>query len=401
MEKYDKMPKWLKRVQENSWELELLISGGAIFSLFKLSDFFQEFALTIRITNVASGLHLFTVFGMYGIKLLTIGFITHLLIRAYWVGQVCLNFAFPNGVLSRKEVSKKTPFKDVFESKDNLKSDLLEIDSIAGIALFLSIILTYLLVGFLISLIPTLTIPSLLFKNFGSSFLSAYANVLFVIYLIYILDLVLFGLLRRVPYISYVLYPFFIALDYLTLRFFIQKPLRVYSSNINKKIISTLLIFFFSMALILTYTSIYKIMKWLNILDQRNYRNSLAKNWLDQELYLDQYDKDAIITRPVIQSQIITGSFLKLYFPYFKDYDYLIEQYITSKEYTYPSDMLIVYLDDKEVESIDWFNYRGFKNSKIGLQTLIDISSLNKGKHILRLESVGQEVSYSMIFWKE
>ena len=31
------IPKWLKQIMENSWELELLISGGAIFSLFQLS----------------------------------------------------------------------------------------------------------------------------------------------------------------------------------------------------------------------------------------------------------------------------------------------------------------------------------------------------------------------------
>ena len=29
----DETPSWLKNLQENSWELELLISGGAIFTL--------------------------------------------------------------------------------------------------------------------------------------------------------------------------------------------------------------------------------------------------------------------------------------------------------------------------------------------------------------------------------
>jgi len=37
------IPKWLRRLQENSWEMELLISGGAIFSLFQLSDLYVDF----------------------------------------------------------------------------------------------------------------------------------------------------------------------------------------------------------------------------------------------------------------------------------------------------------------------------------------------------------------------
>lgn len=34
------IPKRLKQPQENSWELELLISGGVIFTLFQLSNWF-------------------------------------------------------------------------------------------------------------------------------------------------------------------------------------------------------------------------------------------------------------------------------------------------------------------------------------------------------------------------
>jgi hypothetical protein len=30
---------WLKRLQQNSWEVELLISGGAIFTLFQIPEY--------------------------------------------------------------------------------------------------------------------------------------------------------------------------------------------------------------------------------------------------------------------------------------------------------------------------------------------------------------------------
>jgi hypothetical protein len=35
-ESVDLESQWLKRLQQNSWEVELLISGGAIFTLFQI-----------------------------------------------------------------------------------------------------------------------------------------------------------------------------------------------------------------------------------------------------------------------------------------------------------------------------------------------------------------------------
>src|SRR5687767_1705820 len=92
------IPNWLREIEENSWNLELLISGGAIFSLLQLPDLFIEFIFTLRFTNHLPGTGLFIVMGMFGIRLLTVGFILHLLMRAYWLALVCINYANKNGI---------------------------------------------------------------------------------------------------------------------------------------------------------------------------------------------------------------------------------------------------------------------------------------------------------------
>src|SRR5436190_17320790 len=91
-------PKWLKRIQENSWEAEILISGGAIFSLFQLGDFAGQYVLHIKEIRQTAGLNETAMFLFMGINGITIGFITHLILRAFWVGLVCLNFAYPAGI---------------------------------------------------------------------------------------------------------------------------------------------------------------------------------------------------------------------------------------------------------------------------------------------------------------
>jgi hypothetical protein len=50
-----KVPQWLKKLQENSWELELLISGRAIFSLFQLTDVFFKLDERLRRPKSDSG----------------------------------------------------------------------------------------------------------------------------------------------------------------------------------------------------------------------------------------------------------------------------------------------------------------------------------------------------------
>jgi hypothetical protein len=91
------IPKWLRKLQENSWEMELLISGGAIFSLFQLSDLYVDFISSLKMTNAIVGLGILSMVGMFSLKLLTVGFITHLIFRAFWLALVCINYVFPNG----------------------------------------------------------------------------------------------------------------------------------------------------------------------------------------------------------------------------------------------------------------------------------------------------------------
>jgi hypothetical protein len=128
-DKENKIPKWLKKIQEHSWELEILISGGAIFSLYQLSDVFLDFSYTIEITSGFQTTTPYILFlCLFMIELLKIGFTSHLLIRAYWVSQISINLAFPNGIIDRRKLIRNSPFKIKNYSNDILRNDLLKID---------------------------------------------------------------------------------------------------------------------------------------------------------------------------------------------------------------------------------------------------------------------------------
>jgi len=89
------VPKWLQNLQDNSWEIELLISGGAVFTLLQFPDIFVNFIRTMRITSSIPGWVIYLILGMGCIKILTNGFILHLLLRSFWLAMVCINYIFP------------------------------------------------------------------------------------------------------------------------------------------------------------------------------------------------------------------------------------------------------------------------------------------------------------------
>src|SRR5687767_7073892 len=93
-----KAPKWLRRIQENSWEGEILISGGAIFTLLQLSDFLI-YAKTVLSENLPlAGLDEVIIFSMITLKWVTLNFVLHLIVRGYWLALLCVNSAFPGGI---------------------------------------------------------------------------------------------------------------------------------------------------------------------------------------------------------------------------------------------------------------------------------------------------------------
>src|SRR5688572_6484682 len=102
-------PQWLQDLQESSWELEFLISGGAIFTLIQASQFLTDSVQSLKITNALIGTDMLLIIATLGVQMLTLGFILHLSLRAFWVALVCANYVYPQGI-RRDKIKWKRPF---------------------------------------------------------------------------------------------------------------------------------------------------------------------------------------------------------------------------------------------------------------------------------------------------
>ena len=85
-EKNSEIPKWLQKIQNESWEAEILISGGAVYALFELSEYLSIGNTLQTIVEFGNPLYaLGTAINLLSlpIKLLSLGFIIYLIIRAF------------------------------------------------------------------------------------------------------------------------------------------------------------------------------------------------------------------------------------------------------------------------------------------------------------------------------
>lgn len=404
-EKENKIPKWLSNLQENSWELELLISGGAIFSLFHFSDVWLGWINTMKATSALPGTNIFLMAGILGIKILTIGFVLHLMLRSYWLAMVCINFIYPKGINKEKSELKK-PFRRNFKTLSDLHDPIMRVDKLCGTVMFMSITYAFALIGLMFTLFCIVTFPILLYPTTDSVFsiiINESSMYLTILFIVYILDFILFGLLRKIPYLSYVIYPFFFFFDRLSFRFIYQQPLSLLHTNVNKfkLILSTLIFLIFSF--IFTYLSIFRIMHWPNVFDSREYVWSMSEDQgISDSFYRDiPFEGKKFIRKVTIQSKLIKDNYVELCVIYDRQADFLIKEEADDQENAFFSEIIHIKLNGKPLTDIEWHPTWGENIDKIGLTAMIPIHELENKKHTLSIWNALKDRDEVILFWKD
>ncbi|GAB2653469.1 hypothetical protein [Arenimonas aestuarii] len=95
----------LPRRTTPTWEVELLLSGATVFTLVQLATWLPGWVSHIspRLSDFWRGVADMTlVYLMCGVVVLSVAFVLHLLLRAYWVALVGMDSVFPGGLKPEK-----------------------------------------------------------------------------------------------------------------------------------------------------------------------------------------------------------------------------------------------------------------------------------------------------------
>lgn len=407
--KKNSFKKLLDRLQEESWQLELLISGFAIFGLF--------YALEPVVYNLQLAQYdnnqvfvILYIIVHFSIQILIFNLLVHVLLRGLWIGSLGLRYVFGDIDFDKlnyseqfnKYLRKNIGSFDAYINKlENICSVIFSISFLLVFYIFSFFIICFILIGF---------------NTPAPDWLVYILRPLFVLFafgtLLTFFDFITQGLLKKNKWISKIYFPFYRFFSILTLSF-LYRPL-VYNLLDNKhgRRISLGLIPFYFLIYVVFHLNYQKS----NFITQESTKvsNSIIANSSNYEDIIKENNK-VLIGSFAIQSKVISEPYLKLIVPLSKSIEDSLIQFnsemkpINDKRGLYFRSVVTfnsnpTKLQDFSKEYLTTFeNYYRFKidttyyktefiitnfNYKLTLESYIGIKDLLEGKHIIEFQSL-------------
>jgi len=406
------LKKLLDRLQEDSWQLELLVSGFTIFGLFYALEPVQD-ALNTAIYEGGMFEDVYRIVYM-AILILIFNLILHVILRSVWIGALGLRYV--SGEVEIDKLNYSERFTNYLNKKIGSFDNYIEkLEKFCSIIFAISFLLIFYVAAFFIVKL-LLDYIELLYTD-NASILPWVLVVAIYFFLIIgavltFFDFVTQGLLKKNKWIAKLYFPFYWVFSYLTLSF-LYRPLyyNLLDNKFGRRVSILLLPFYISILFISlsyqvksNYISLYST-------------NSLSTIVSESENYEDLVEKnDLFIDVIAIQSRVINDSFIKVKIPFSNTIEDRIfefnESLIPKKDRRgYKFESIITFGDSpnttllerkKDSLQLEYLNtfYKIYSikidsipckpdfaivkgDNKIGFETYIGTGNLVEGKHIL------------------
>ena len=408
--------KLLEKLQEESWQLELLISGFAIFGLFTA----YEPIITYYNEAVATGQEyqraVFTVTRISCI-ILIFSLLIHVLLRGLWIGALGLRYV--SGDIDYEELNYGQKFTKYLKKRvgsfDKYIATLENYCSIIFAASFLLIFYVLAMTFVIITIglianniLSSNTLPSWVIPVIGVPLMLFVVIGMFLTFI----DFITQGFLKKKKWLSKIYFPFYWVFSFITLSF-LYRPI-VYNFLDNKfgrRFIMLLFPLFIIIAV--TFSLEYNFSNYFNIENQSNDYISNRDNYED---LLDE--KSRFIDNVVIQSNVIKDHYINVFVPYSERIENRVfsfnEGLRPKKDIRGLDSNIIVFGDDDNVlnkdslrrEYLNTFNKIYYtkidsmvidsdfivshtNKGTLGFETFLSTNDLSKGKHVLEFKRMG------------
>ncbi|USD25610.1 hypothetical protein [Flagellimonas marinaquae] len=414
--------KLLDSLQQQSWELELIISGFAIFGLFTAYE-----PLRIEMINAQNEdqIYRFVVYFILNIacSILLFNLLLHVVLRGLWIGALGLRYVSGDIEFERLRYSERFTkyLKKRIISFDryiaNLENYCSVLFAISFLLIFYVLAMTMIILS--IILVANYILESDVLPEAAASIIGGIL-ILFIIFGMFLtfIDFITQGWLKKKKWVSRIYFPIYWVFSFLTLSF-LYRPL-VYNFLDNR----------FGKKLTLLLTPIYIAILMLTSLE---YRQS---NYLDKEQrsssmfakkdnYWDMMTEEGDFPgRMVIPSKVISQPYLQVFVPFSENLEnrvFAFNDSLTPKEdrrglsssikvnsnwsdeitslrqkdsirkkylKTF-NEMYSFRIDTLEMD--EDFIITTAMNDILGFETYLKISQLKEGKHIIRLRRKRKE----------
>lgn len=223
---------WLEKLQQESWQLELLISGLALFGIWEsraMLDNFEDFISLNATGALEAAVDIFLLFLKISWVIFFMNLLVHIIVRGLWIGAIGLRYV--SGDIEYDELGYSQRFESFLRKKVGDFDDYIErLEKLSSIIFSF----TFLLMFFFLSILSL----SLVFAVLGqlaehynenpaeSPLFMSMIMIIFLLCLIVFIDFITFGSLKKVesPVFSKVYFWIYRLVGFLTLSF-LYRPL--------------------------------------------------------------------------------------------------------------------------------------------------------------------------------
>ncbi|WP_159019452.1 hypothetical protein [Algibacter sp. L3A6] len=401
---------WLDKLQQESWQLELLISGFALFGLFQAFQYFELLNIESQIDK-NKPLIILTGITLTACSILGFTLLLHVILRGLWIGALGLRYV--SGDIDYKKLNYSSKFDTYLWKKvGSFDKYISKLENYCSIIFAIAFLLVFYVIAFFSTAIVFSLISYIYNKTenlfFQYSLISL--SILLVIgMLLTFVDFVTQGFLKRKKILSAIYFPFYRVFSIITFSF-LYRPL-VYNFIDNKlgKQISYILAPAFLFIMYFSSTGNLRS----NYIDKSNNSTRFYSNPQNYEdALLDEKD---FIKKASISSKVIKSNYLSLFITFDESIEEDIYQFnktlkpendsrgFYSNMLTHSPDKSLnkdslqnaylktlksihhITIDSTAYINLD-FVFTQNKKKQLGFESFINIQNLAPGKHVLKIE---------------
>lgn len=222
------LSEWLEKIQQDSWQLELLISGLALYGVYNGIDKVEDYStfITLNITQgIGAPILGFSYFIVYvGWRIFFFNLLIHVILRGLWIASIGLRYV--SNEIDFKELNYADEYTNYLQNKIGSYDEFIEkLEKLCSI-IFAFTFLVFLILVSLIIFALTCILPLFLLSQIGEENIWAYLiNIIVVINLalgaIVAIDFISLGSIKKIrdPWVIKLFSPLFKFYSYVTLSF--------------------------------------------------------------------------------------------------------------------------------------------------------------------------------------
>jgi len=390
---------WLQRVQEQSWEPEILISGIVLFALFQIPPFIEQANAYLNVNsgllfsggNVDETLAAILLAANYW---LIIGFSTHLFGRSIWAAFVGLSFVYIDGVKVNR-LKYPENFRRVIAKTSDYKNLIIKLEKFCS-TVFAASFLVFMCVIGVFAFIGWIGIAAFLYLQLGGDLglIDTYADPLLqVLGIVYLIDFIGLGIVKRIPLINRIYYPVYRVMSFLSLSPLYRSIYYGFVTNHKWwKVTTAMLIFCFG-----TLAMVWSIREKHDLFNTTELTINYGEDYIAPLNYVNLAEGKPS-KRLIFESDIIERNVAKLMIVHGSEYEeeYILkqcnyEQALAMEEVSYDS-LLMTCLENFILLELDgeyiypkYFYSEDRVLERNGLLTYLDLSPYSRGMHEIKL----------------